>query len=164
MNRVLLAFSCCLLMVGIALGNTYPEVSNVVAVQRAHTALIDVTFDIADADGDAIYVSLWFSTDGGASWDQECVTVSGDVGAGVVPTTGLTVTWDAGVDFPDYINTEFSIRVYADDGSGDVPAGFVLIPPAYVAMPATFTMGSTVDSSEQLHQVTLTGRFNMAST
>ena len=42
--------------------------------------------------------------------------------------------------------------------------GFVQIPPASIAMPITFTMGSTFNSSETPHQVTLTGRFNMAST
>ncbi len=164
MNRILLGFVCCLILVGPVMANTQPEVLNVSAVQRAFTGFIDLTFDIVDADGDAVHVSLWYSTDGGVSWDQECVTVSGDVGAGVVPGTGLNATWDAGVDFPDYINTEFSMRVYADDGSGDVPAGFVLIPPESVSMPATFTMGSTVYSDETPHQVTLTGRFNMAST
>ncbi len=164
MNRFLLGFVCCLLLAGPVMANTQPEVLNVSAFQRAHTALIDLTFDIVDADGDAVHVSLWYSTDGGVSWDQECVTVSGDVGAGIVPASGLMATWDAGVDFPDFLTNEFSIRVYADDGSGDVPAGFVLIPPASVSMPATFTMGSTVASNETPHQVTLTGRFNMAST
>jgi len=164
MIKILLGFVCCLLLTGPVLANTQPEVLNVSAVQRAHTALIDLTFDIVDADGDAVHVSLWYSTDGGVSWDQECVTVSGDVGASVSPGTGLTATWDAGVDFPDYINSEFSIRIYADDGSGDVPGGFVMIPPESVTMPATFTMGSNVYSNETPHQVTLTGRFNMAST
>ncbi len=166
MNRILLTFVMSVLsfvLAGSAFGNTQPEVLNVSAAQRAHTAFIDLTYDIIDADGDAVHVSLWYSTDGGVSWDQECVTVSGDVGAGIFPATGLTATWDAGVDFPDYINTEFSIRVYADDGSG-VPAGFVLIPPESVSMPSIFTMGSIVEVDETPHQVTLTGRFQMAST
>ena len=42
--------------------------------------------------------------------------------------------------------------------------GYALIPPISVSVPATFTMGSTVESNETPHQVTLTGRFSMAST
>lgn len=127
MSRILFVSVCWLLLSASALANTPPEVSNVVAVQRPHTALIDLTFDVSDADGDAVQVSLWYSTDDGVSWGQECLTVSGDVGAGVAPATGLSATWDAGVDFPDYINHEFSIRVYADDGSGEIPAGSLQI-------------------------------------
>lgn len=127
MNRFLMGLVCCLFLTATAMANTPPEVTNVVAVQRPHTALIDLTFDVADADGDAVQVSLWYSTDDGMSWDQECVTVSGDVGPDVAPATGLSATWDAGVDFPDYINHEFSVRVYADDGSGEIPAGSLQI-------------------------------------
>ena len=117
MFRILLIPVCCLVIAGSVLANTPPEVSNVVATQRPHTALIDLTFDITDVDGDAAYVTLWYSVDGGISWDQECVTVSGDVGPGIIPEAGLGATWDAGVDFPDFINNEFSLRVYADDGA-----------------------------------------------
>ncbi len=52
--------------------------------------------------------------------------------------------------------------VYSSD-SGPVE-GFVLIPPNSVSMPAVFTMGSDVELDETPHQVTLTGRFYMAST
>lgn len=117
MIRILCVLAGIILTVGPVFGNNPPEVTNVVATQRTHTALIDVTYDIVDLDGDAVHVSLWFSVDGGFSWDQECVAVSGDVGPGVVPSAGLTATWDAGVDFPDFINNQFSIRVYADDGN-----------------------------------------------
>lgn len=44
------------------------------------------------------------------------------------------------------------------------PGPYVPIPPASVPMPTTFTMGSTVGGDETPHQVTLTNRFNMAST
>ncbi|MDX2472417.1 MAG: SUMF1/EgtB/PvdO family nonheme iron enzyme [Candidatus Krumholzibacteria bacterium] len=164
MIRISLVLLCCLLLVGSALANTPPSVTNVVATQRAHTALIDLTFDIADIDGDAVHVSLWYSLDAGASWDQECMTVTGDVGLGVIATSGLSAVWDAGVDFPDFINTEFSVRVYADDGSGTIPLGSVVIPPVSVAMPTTFTMGSEVGVNTDPHTVTLTNRFSVPAT
>jgi len=55
----------------------------------------------------------------------------------------------------------FTIIVYGLDYDGE----FVSIPPTTISMPATFTMGGTVNSNEAPpHQVTLTGRINMAST
>ena len=142
----------------LALANTPPEVMNVVATQRPHTGLIDVTFDLIDADGDALHVTLWYSLDGGVSWDHECATVAGDVGPGIAPTTGLSATWDAGTDIPDVTSEQFTLRVYADDGGGEVPVDFALI------NPGTFQMGSPPDepgrnSDEVLHPVTLTQGF-----
>ena len=127
MKRILFVLILCLSLSGAALANTPPEVTNVVAVQRPHTALIDLTFDVADADEDLVQVSVWYSIDDGVTWDQECLTVSGDVGPDVVPGTGLSATWDAGADFPDFINHAFSLRVYADDGSGEIPPGSLQI-------------------------------------
>jgi len=162
MSRIYFVLACCLLVAVPALANTPPEVTNVSAAQRPHTALIDVTYDVTDLDGDAVYVSFWYSLDDGVSWDQECVAVSGDVGFGVLPAVGLSCTWDVGVDIPDFINTQFSIRVYADDGSG-VPACFVYIESG------TFVMGSPEDelgrqSDETQHQVTLTHPFYIQNT
>ena len=82
-----------------------------------------------------------------------------------------TLVWG---DVVDYVTPSSDPQTLAMDGiitftgtyqeeSGSVQ-GFVLIPPASVSIPAIFTMGSTVYSSETPHQVTLTGRFNMAST
>ena len=96
--------------------NSQPVVSNVVAVQRPHTALVDVTFDLADADGDAMHVTLWYSLDDGVTWGNQCVTVTGDVGDGILSGTGHSATWDAGADVADFYSKQFSLRVYADDG------------------------------------------------
>jgi hypothetical protein len=135
MKGVRMISGLSLLLAASVLANTQPVVSNVVAVQRLHTALVDVTYDVTDADGDAVHVTLWYSLDGGVSWDNECVTVSGDVGAGILPGTGLSTTWDAGADAVDLIDTQFSLRVYADDGGFDIwaedfeqgcPAGWTL--------------------------------------
>ena len=44
-----------------------PVVSNVRGVQRAGTKLVDVTYDLADADTAALTVSLQISADAGAT-------------------------------------------------------------------------------------------------
>jgi formylglycine-generating enzyme required for sulfatase activity len=158
MKKIAIVLALFALAASLAQANTPPEVTNVIATQRPHTGLIDVTFDLADGDGDDLHVTLWYSLDG-VSWDHECATVSGDVGPGILPGTGLQATWDAGTDVPDYQNQQFTLRVYADDGGGGAPpAGFVLIEPG------TFQMGSPEDepgrySNETQHPVTLTQGF-----
>ncbi len=89
-----------------------------------------------------------------------CLSVYGD----------YTLTWDsvAGYTAPSASQKTlssggiafFSGVYYEIQG----PVVYVLIPPTSVSMPTTFTMGGTGESIETPHQVTLTGRFNMAST
>jgi hypothetical protein len=117
-----MALICLWLVAGPVLANNAPVVTNVLAAQQPHTAIFDLTYDIADADEDNVHVSLWYSIDGGTSWDQQCVTISGDVGPGINPGIVLNATWNAGVDFPGIVNTQFSIRIFADDGTGSNPA------------------------------------------
>lgn len=50
------------------------------------------------------------------------------------------------------------------DYSGPAPWAPVLIPPTSLPMPIAFTMGVLVESDETPHLVTLTGRFEMATT
>lgn len=123
------------LAVGMASANTQPVVSNVVAAQRAHTSLVDVTFDVVDPDGAPVYITLAYSTDNGQTFASECSSVTGDVGAGIFPGTGLHVIWDAAADLPDLASAGFVVRVYADDGGGG-PEGFVYV------RGGTFEMGS----------------------
>jgi len=161
MSRMYLLLVCLLLIATPVLANTPPDVTVLSAFQRPHTALVDVVYLVTDIDpSDEVHVTLWYSLDDGVTWDQECLTVWGDVGLGVVPSENIHVaTWDIGVDIPDFVDDQFSIRVYADDGSSSVPDGFVYIEPG------TFMMGSPEDepgrysSSETLHTVTLTQDF-----
>ncbi len=74
-----------------------------VAVQRTGTQFADVTYDVVDADGDTMAVRLDLSPDGGGSFPVPCVTVSGDVGAGILSGTGRQIVWDAGVDYPGHV-------------------------------------------------------------
>ncbi|MBK8164326.1 MAG: formylglycine-generating enzyme family protein [bacterium] len=138
-------------------------VSNVQAQQRPFTATWDVTYDLETVGDIAVTVSLYLSTDSGASYPNLCGTVSGDVGAGVLPGIGKSIVWDAGADFPGLSSATCRLRVTADDGQSDVPAGFVAIGPG------TFMMGSPTtepgwSSDETQHQVTLTRGFSMQAT
>lgn len=103
---------------GSALANSPPLVSNVVAHQRVGTYLVDVTYDVADANGDALEVTAFLSIDGGATYPIPLVTASGAIGAGVQPGVGHTLVWNAGVDYPNFNGSNCSVRVIADDGRG----------------------------------------------
>jgi len=146
------------IMTALLLGTTLAQaqgtqllVSNVQAQQRQFTATWDVTYDLETVGDIAVTVSLYLSTDSGASYPNLCATVSGDFGAGVVPGTGKSIVWDAGADFPGLSSATCRLRVTADDGRAD----FVAI------APGTFMMGSPTTGpgrgpNETQHQVTLT--------
>jgi formylglycine-generating enzyme required for sulfatase activity len=131
-------------------------VFNVQVQQRQFTALYDITYDIETVDDLPVRVSLFLSTDGGTSYPNLCRTVTGDVGAGVLPGSGKHIVWDAGAGFPGFSSPTCRLRVTADDAAN-------LNDFAYVA-PGTFIMGSPVtepgrepeELDETQHQVTLT--------
>jgi formylglycine-generating enzyme required for sulfatase activity len=130
-------------------------VSNVQAQQRQFTATWDVTYDLETIGDLAVTVSLSLSTDSGANYPNLCTTVSGEIGAGVLPGTGKYIIWNAGADFPGLSIPTCRLRVTADDGQSEAPAGFAAIPPG------TFMMGSPTtellrQANETQHQVTLT--------
>ena len=101
----------------IGLANSAPVVSNVFAVQRDGTFIVDIAYDLLDSDGDLMWVTLYFSPDGGATWPIVCNSVSGDVGALIASGTGRTVEWDSREDYPDLISTTCTVRVVANDES-----------------------------------------------
>ena len=98
-----------------ALAASAPVVSNVTAAQRDSTFLVDIGYDVADADGDPLFITILFSPDGGATWPVICRSVSGDAGAGVLPGDGKSVVWDARADYPGMILGAGIVRVTAND-------------------------------------------------
>ncbi|MEI6676408.1 MAG: SUMF1/EgtB/PvdO family nonheme iron enzyme [Verrucomicrobiota bacterium] len=101
-----------------------PVVSNISAVQRAGTQLVDITYDVT-ADTSTVSITLAISSDGGTTFSVPATTVSGAVGAGVARGTGKVITWNAGVDWSKQYTTTTRFKVTADDL---IPAGFSVIP------------------------------------
>ena len=102
-----------------------PVVSNISAVQRAGTQLVDITYDVT-ADTSTVWVGLEISSDGGTTFSVPAVTMSGAVGLGVATGTGKVITWNAGVDWNKQYTTAMRFKVSADDLIA--PAGFSAIP------------------------------------
>jgi iron(II)-dependent oxidoreductase len=109
-----------------------PQVTNVVASQRAGTKLVDVTYNLYDPDGHAMTVNLYLSPDGGLSYSVHCVAVTGDVGGNISSGTGKHIEWDAGADYPSHVGSNYVVKVTASDGTSH--GGMVWVPAGYVRM------------------------------
>ncbi len=99
----------------IASADSAPVVSNIQALQRPNSFIVDITYDLADPDGYASWVTMYFSPDGGSTWPTRCVSVTGDANNFVDPGTGHSVEWDAEADYPNLISDSCTIRVMAVD-------------------------------------------------
>lgn len=67
------------------------QVQNVKAVQTNDEVI--VTYDLTDTK--PVYVSLYYSKDGGTTFSPELRQVTGDVKANVKPSAGKKITWNA---------------------------------------------------------------------
>jgi formylglycine-generating enzyme required for sulfatase activity len=101
--------------VSTAWANSPPVVSSVRAAQRSDK-LVEIRFDLTDAEGDGCVVSVQASDDAGVTWALPVTAVSGDVGPGVVPGASKLIVWDSKVDLPGAYGTKFKVRICADDG------------------------------------------------
>lgn len=122
------------------------------AAQRPDSSkLVDIYYNLSDADGDPCTVWVVVSADGGATWTVPALTFTGAVGPGIVSGTGKHIIWDAGADIAGAVLTNVKVRVYADDGRGLAP--MVLVPAGSFVMGDPWNEGSS--SERPLHNVFL---------
>lgn len=120
-----------------------PVVSNIRASQRAGTHLVDILYNVSDADGNSpltIYVAV--SDNGGASYNVPVFTLSGAVGVGVTPGNDRLMVWNAGVDWPGRFSSTCRVKIIADDGTLPAVSGRMIFIPA-----GPFSMGDSRDNS-----------------
>lgn len=109
----------------IVLANSAPVVSNVSSSQRADDSkLVDIYYNLMDADGDNCTVWLTVSDDNGISWQVPILTTTGPIGQNIAPGNSKHIIWDAGRDIPGKVGN-YKVRVLADDGKGPAPMVFV---------------------------------------
>jgi uncharacterized protein (TIGR02145 family) len=119
MRKPIITLVMLLFMHPLAAQNSAPEVNNVLFSQRTDGSfLVDIRYDLYDADGDEMTVSLADSGDGGATWEIAATTLSGDVGAGITSGTGKTIVWDFAADHPNTSGAQYQFKVITDDGRG----------------------------------------------
>jgi formylglycine-generating enzyme required for sulfatase activity len=117
--------------------NSAPVVMNVQAQQLPGTGLVQITYDVQDADGDLIVARVICSSDGGTTFDLFATTISGDGADGpVAPGPGKVLTWDAATDYPGRYWANVVAKVVVSDGAAG--GGEMVLVPA-----GDFVMGDT---------------------
>jgi formylglycine-generating enzyme required for sulfatase activity len=114
----MMMLAACALPALATVTNTPPKITNVKAVQRANTKLVDITYDAADAEGDKLKIRVEVSDDGGKTYSVPASSFSGDFGEGVTPGTGKKIVWDAGTDWDGEYSDKMKVKVFALDGHG----------------------------------------------
>jgi formylglycine-generating enzyme required for sulfatase activity len=106
---------------------------------------VDIRYDVADSDGDALWIKVEVSDNGGASYVVPAESFSGDIGLRIQPGSGKHIVWDAGVDWGGKYSANMRFRLTADD---TLPQQMVWI------APGTFTRGGS--------EVTISRGFGMS--
>lgn len=112
-----------------------PVVSNVTASQRDGTKLVDISYDVEDADGDQLKIRIEVSDDAGTQYSIPAFSLTGDIGDDITPGTDKSIIWDAGVDWDGEYSDQMRVKVIAVDARGfpglewgnEVPAGGFLM-------------------------------------
>lgn len=118
-----------------ALLATPPEITNVTASQRSGTKLVDISYDVADADGDKVRIRVEISDNDGKVYSVPAFTFTGDIGEGITPGKGKKIVWDAGTDWDGEYSDQMRVKIYAIDAQGfpgmewgnEVPPGGFLL-------------------------------------
>ncbi|MFA7174552.1 MAG: formylglycine-generating enzyme family protein [Kiritimatiellia bacterium] len=118
-NRAVLAAVAVSMIVGAAYA--VPVVSNVVMTQRLGTRIVDITYNLAD---EAAIVTLGIETNGVAIPDSAVTRLTGDV-CKKVEMGSRSITWNAGVDWPENLTVVAKAKVTA--WSVDAPPQVMVI-------------------------------------
>jgi len=97
--------------------NTPAVVSNIITEMRGDDSqLVDIFYDVYDADGDTISIYLEMSDKYGASWNFTYSSVSGDIGDKILSGTNKHIIWNLGKEPSGIKVNDIRIRITADDG------------------------------------------------
>jgi len=106
-----------LLMIGCwCWSNSIPQVENFSVSQRLDgSQLVDILYDVSDADGDTLTVTMQASNDDGITWTLNCEMLSGDFGENIMAGTGKQIVWDFGAEHPGSFSENYKVRLYIED-------------------------------------------------
>lgn len=93
--RLVLGFALALGLIAETSYAASPVVSNVRSSQRPGTKLVDIYYDVSDADGGSETVEVNVSGDEGQFYVFPSVTLSGQIGSGVALGSDRHIVWDA---------------------------------------------------------------------
>ncbi len=129
---------------------TAPIIYNTSIAQRTDgSKLVDISYDLFDANGDFCEVALKLSSDGGTTFGDipDPANLSGDIGEDIVPGTGKSIVWNAGAEGIDFDGSQYVLQFHADDPTRPIPENFVFVQGGTIH-PTTgiYTGGLTVSS------------------
>jgi hypothetical protein len=116
--RILILFFILLLNISLLFAqNNAPEVTNVDFSQRSDGSfIVDVYYDLNDADGDSMSVLMLVSDDADSSWNFSCDNITGDFGRNILSGSGKHIVWDFGSEHPETYGDQYRVKIIADDG------------------------------------------------
>lgn len=116
-----------LLALAISLRLDAATVENVRAQQWPRSNVVEVFYDLVAPEGGVFDVSLAISGGGDA---PTLSTLSGDIGADIIPGRNKRIEWDAGADWAQHVGSNFVATVTATRSDEDTgpSAGMVRIP------------------------------------
>lgn len=121
--RLSVAFAMAIAAVASALAAGDPRVENVRARQIPDTKDVEVVYDLIAPDGGLFNISAAFQAPGVT---PAVKTVTGDFGSCISPGRNRRFVWNAGVDWPDNVNSNFVCTVNAKEQEMDmvrIPGG-----------------------------------------
>ncbi|MCK6649670.1 MAG: hypothetical protein L6Q66_08440 [Bacteroidia bacterium] len=99
--------------------------------------MVDITYDVFDAQGQTMTVTITASSDSGATWNLPITQVTGAVGSGITNGTGKIIVWNAGAEIPNFYSATVQIRITADDN---------YVPPPCPGIPTVTYAGKTYNT------------------
>ncbi|MFC1761472.1 formylglycine-generating enzyme family protein [Planctomycetota bacterium] len=155
--NILILFAC----ISVCWANTAPEVSEVTAIPRTDgSGIVDISYTLADVDGDSCVVGIQVSDDGGVTWEiiPRISALSGDVGKKRILPGDWHINWDSKIDLLGEFDNQYRVKIIADD-SYSLPPGMAFV----FIQSGTFEMGSNDGESNEkpIHTVNISQRFWM---
>jgi hypothetical protein len=95
-----------------------PVVANVTALQRLDgSKIIDIYYDLSDADTESCYVSMLLSDNNGSSFDltPDDANISGDANSLVATGINKHIVWNAGAESFLLDGSTYKFRIIAED-------------------------------------------------
>ncbi len=100
----------------ITIAQNPPVVENVTVSQRIDgSKIVDIYYDVSDADGDLLDITLILSEDGGETFTITPIQTSGDIGEEIQPGTGKHIVWNAGDENYTIEGNQYQFKIIADD-------------------------------------------------
>ena len=95
-----------------------PKVSNVRASQRDGTKIVDILYDVEDAENDKLVIRVQISSDGGETFNVPTRRLTGDLGNDILPGKNKKIEWNAGRDWDGEFSDKMRVRITASDRKG----------------------------------------------